>query len=124
MFFEVPVKHKKLFFAIIGFVAGMLNGLFGSGGGVVVVPGLELSGTEPKKAHATSVAVILALSVVSAVAFILMGNVKFMDMLIYLPGGLFGGFIGAKFLRSIDNLWLKRIFGVLMMISGIKLVIG
>ena len=118
------MKHKKLFFALIGFIAGVLNGLFGSGGGVVVVPGLEHAGVEPKKAHATSVAVILALSIVSSAVFILMGNVRLSDILIYLPGGLLGGFVGAKFLKSINNVWLKRIFGAVMIVSGVKLVLG
>ena len=118
------MKHQKLFFAIVGFFAGVLNGLFGSGGGVIVVPALEHAEIEPKKAHATSVAVILALSVISAAVFVFMGNVRLFDVLIYLPGGLAGGFVGAKFLRNIGNLWLKRIFGALMIISGVKLVLG
>ena len=45
-----------------GGVTGLLNGLFGSGGGMVAVPLLEHGGLEPARAHATSIAVILPLS--------------------------------------------------------------
>ena len=39
-------------YAPIGFAAGILNGLFGAGGGIIVVPLLEHTGIEAKKAHA------------------------------------------------------------------------
>ena len=60
--------------ALIGFMTGVLNGLFGSGGGTVAVPAMErFLLVEDKKAHATAIAVILPLSVVSL--FIYMGKV-------------------------------------------------
>ena len=53
-----------------GSITGLLNGLFGSGGGMVAVPLLEHSGLEPAKAHATSIAVILPLTALSAGSYL------------------------------------------------------
>lgn len=59
-------KHKKLYFYILGTVTGLCNGLFGSGGGIAAVPMLQKGGVDVKKSHATSLALTLPLSVVSA----------------------------------------------------------
>ena len=57
---------KKIYFYILGAVTGAVNGIFGSGGGVVAVPMLNGAGIEAKKSHATSLALTLPLSVISA----------------------------------------------------------
>ena len=62
-----------------GGVTGLLNGLFGSGGGMVAVPLLEHGGLEPARAHATSIAVILPLTALSA------------ELSVFRVGGFFGG---------------------------------
>ena len=60
-----------------GGVTGLLNGLFGSGGGMVAVPLLEHGGLEPARAHATSIAVILPLTALSAGSYLFSGSVIF-----------------------------------------------
>ena len=64
-------KHAHLLY---GSICGFLNGLFGSGGGTVAVPAFEKNGTEPKKAHASSVALIFVLSLVTAVIYLMNGK--------------------------------------------------
>ena len=57
---------KKCKRTAIGLVTGFANGLFGSGGGTIVVPAMErFLGEEEHKAHATAIAVILPLSLLS-----------------------------------------------------------
>ena len=65
------MKSKKLWGTLGGFGAGLLNGLLGAGGGMVVVPLLSALGTAGKKSHATALAVIVPLSVVSAVLYLI-----------------------------------------------------
>ncbi|MDF2566737.1 MAG: hypothetical protein K0R90_193 [Oscillospiraceae bacterium] len=113
---------KKWYYYILGLVAGVLNGLFGSGGGVVVVPMLEKAEFEQKKAHATSIAIILFLSIISTVLYLINKNFDFTKALIYLPGGFVGAAVGAIALKKISNDLLRRIFGAIIVISAIRML--
>ena len=71
------MENKKKY-AVIGGLGGLMNGLFGSGGGLFLVPLLTAwAGMEQKKAFATSVAVILPLSLVSAAIYFWKGALDF-----------------------------------------------
>lgn len=106
-----------------GALAGLLNGLLGAGGGMVVVPLLERSGLEPRQAHATSVAVIAPLCVLSAAVYLINGSVGIAAALPYLPAGLVGAFAGAKLLPKIPNGVLRRIFGAFMLYAAFRLLL-
>ena len=102
----------------------MLNGLFGAGGGLVLVPlFIGWLGLEEKKAFATSVAVILPLSIVSYVLFCLQGGNIWKDALPYLLGGIGGGLLSAKLFRNVSALWLHRLFGILILYGAVKAVL-
>ena len=60
---------KKFYFYILGAVTGIINGIFGSGGGIIAVPMLDKAGFEPKSSHASSIAITLPLSIVSAIFY-------------------------------------------------------
>ncbi|MGN0692286.1 MAG: sulfite exporter TauE/SafE family protein [Oscillospiraceae bacterium] len=109
--------------ALIGAASGLLNGLFGSGGGVIAVPMLEKSGEEPKKAHAESLAVILPLSVASAAVYLLRnGDILNAEDMWIIPAGLAGAALGSLFMKKIPVGILKKIFGVLLIISGARIL--
>ena len=114
-------KKKKWYFVFLGIIAGILNGLFGAGGGVAVVPMLEKAGIEPKKAHATSISIILPLSILSGTFYLFSGHIKFGTALWYLPLGLVGALIGAWLLKKISNDLLRRIFGIVIIISAVRI---
>ena len=103
-----------------GAAAGMLNGLFGSGGGTILVPLLKKSGMPPQNAHAVSVAVILPLSLFSALLYSREGY-PIREALPYLPFGLAGAVLGAKLLPRIPQKALQRIFGLLILLSAVRL---
>ncbi|MDR0946417.1 MAG: sulfite exporter TauE/SafE family protein [Ruminococcus sp.] len=115
-------KKGKIYFAIAGVIIGVINGLFGSGGGVAAVPALQKADIAVKKAHASSLAVTLPLSIVSAVVYASMEDFKWGDALILIPFGLAGALIGGLILKKMKNVWLKRIFGGLLIISGVKML--
>jgi len=114
---------KKFYFYILGLLSGLANGIFGSGGGMIVVPLLEKAGIETHKAHATSVAVILPLSILSSFLYYSYGHFNLADALKFLPGGILGAITGCFLLRKIPDKLLKRGFGVILIIAGIRLLI-
>jgi hypothetical protein len=105
----------------IGITAGLLNGLFGSGGGVVAVPMLERSQIEQRKCHATSVVLIFVLSLVSTAMYAMKDRLDYSTALEFIPAGLIGAIFGSFLLKKIKNNLLRRVFGVIILISAIRM---
>lgn len=117
-------KNKRIVRSLTtGAVAGFLNGLFGGGGGMVVVPMLiGLLGYPPKKAHATAIPVILPLSVVSGLLYAVFGNVS-AEVLFPVSAGVFaGGLLGALLLKKIPTKSVVLIFSLAMLIAGVRML--
>ena len=111
---------KAFLFPAAGVAAGLINGLFGGGGGMVLLPALLRSGIPPKKAFATCVALILPLCLVSAAVMLLRTDFDWNAALPYLIGGAFGGLLGGKFFRKVSPQWLKRLFPAFMIYGGVR----
>ena len=104
-----------------GAAAGLTNGLFGGGGGSVLVPLLtRLCGLDQRRAFATSVAVILPLCALSAALYLWKGGLDLGAALPYLLGGALGGWAGGKWFRGVKLTWLKRAFGLLLIYGGVR----
>ncbi len=103
-----------------GIGVGFLNGLLGAGGGMLTVPLLEWMGLEGKEAHATSLGVIVPLSLVSAGLYWYRGWVAPETALVFLPGGLIGAVLGAKLLARWSTVWVKRAFAALLLWGGLR----
>lgn len=109
---------------IIGALAGILNGMFGAGGGLILVPLLiSWVGIEQKQAFATSVAVMLPISLTSYVIFCIKGGNVWGEALPYLLGGIAGGLLSAKLFKNVSAKWLHRAFSLLILYGGIKAVL-
>ncbi len=116
---------NKLKLAVIGLVTGFVNGLFGAGGGMVVVPAMQrFLKIETHKAHATAIAVMLPLSLVSAFVY-LRGTAVDWHMVLYVSlGGMAGGFIGAKWLKKFSKNRLRKLFGLVMAAAALRMIWG
>ena len=109
------VKWK---YRISGAAAGLVSGLFGGGGGTVLVPLLTAwCKMGQKRAMASCVAVILPLC---AVIYLLRSGLHLLTALPYLMGGLAGGLLGGKLFRRVPGPWLRRIFGVFLVYGGVR----
>lgn len=116
---------KTIQSALVGTVVGFANGLFGSGGGTLLVPALQkFFKIETHKSHATALSVILPLSVLSAFLYIRGDGVDWRAVLWITAGGVPGGFIGAMLLNKMSAKWLHRIFGAFMIAAAIKMIMG
>lgn len=112
----------KLKGAAAGFLTGVINGFFGSGGGVIAVLMLKsICKLDDKKAHGTSVFVIMFLCIFSGFLYVSEGKINIADVIWYLPGGIIGGALGAKLLKKIKPDVLKILFGIVMIYSGIRM---
>jgi hypothetical protein len=125
LIYGFQVNLKSVLTAVIGIISGVANGLFGAGGGTVLVPGLErFIPLETHKAHATALAVMLPLSVVSAVVYSLSGNIEvnWLTVLYVSAGGVVGGVIGAKLLKKLSSAWLNILFGLFLAAGAIRML--
>lgn len=121
----MPQKRRKTKYRgrllITGALAGLANGFFGAGGGLFLVPLLTgWVGLEERKAFATSVAVILPLSVVSVLVYLKKGEIELLANLPYLIGGAAGGVIAGKVFGRVKMVWLRRVFGLLILYGGVR----
>ena len=115
---------NKIKTIIIGLVTGFFNGLFGAGGGSVLVPCMQrFLKVETHKSHATSIAIILPLTIISAFVYIRGVNLDFSIILWVSVGGVVGGFIGAKVLNKIASKTLHKIFGLFIIAAAIRMII-
>lgn len=116
---------KKWFLpAATGFFAGILNGLFGSGGGIIAVPLFKKSGLSQKESQATALFMMLCLSLLSAFLYLQKGHLVFEDSLGFLPGGIAGAFFAALFFRKISPFLLRKIFGGFVLFSAGRMLWG
>lgn len=112
---------RKSRYAVSGALAGVVNGLFGGGGGMVLVPLLRRwCGLEERKAFATCVAVILPLCVVSAAVYVLRRGVDMSLAAPYLLGGLAGGFLGGRLFPKVSAGWLRYLFAAFLVYGGVR----
>lgn len=115
-------KRDKIIAVLCGIVSGFINGLFGGGGGMIVVPTLaQLLKEKQNVAHATSVLIILPFSVISAVLYVVF---KQFDYSLYPVsiGVIIGGIIGAFLLKKLPEKIVFFAFITLMFSAGVKLL--
>lgn len=108
---------------ILGLGVGFINGVFGAGGGMLAVPILKSEGLSQKSAHANAVAVILPITVLSAVLYLVKGSVSLADSFAFIPTGLIGSVIAAFTLQKFSNKWLQKIFAAFMIYAGVRLLL-
>lgn len=115
-----------LIYTIIGIAAGILSGLFGIGGGILIIPALMFFGEFPQlKAQGTSlVAMLPPVGIFAFMEYYQKGNVNLMAGLIICGAMLIGAKFGAQWANHLPVAMMKRAFGVFIMLVGIKMVLG
>nr|WP_040314394.1 sulfite exporter TauE/SafE family protein [Schaalia cardiffensis] len=102
---------RSILVLVTGLSAGFLSGLFGVGGGVLIVPALTLIlGMDQKRAAATSLVAIIPTAAAGAVSYAMSGNVSLIAMLILIAGALVGAQIGVLLLHRLPERILPWIF--------------
>lgn len=113
---------QLLVLAAIGLAAGLLSGLFGVGGGVIMVPAMVLlTGISQHTAHATSLAAVVPIAAVGALVFGRAESVDLPAAAALVLGSLVGVQLGARVMNRLSGEALARIFGVFLLIVALSL---
>ena len=122
-------KYAGILFAVVitGLISGVVNGLFGTGGGIIIVYLLSKLYADSDKYHtkdifAMTVGSVLIMSAASLGMYIKGEVVTWNDILPYLLPAAVGGIIGAFLLDRLNAALMKKIFAVLVIYAGITLI--
>ena len=110
--------------ALIGVVAGTMSGLFGVGGGVVMVPLMVMAfGTEQHVAQGTSLAAMIPVAIAGVFRYSAKDQVNWTSALGLAVGGIAGAYlVGAPAAQALKADYLQKLFGVLMVIVGLRML--
>lgn len=110
--------------ALVGLAAGLLGGMFGVGGGILIVPALTiLLGFDQRLAHGTSLAAILPIAGAGLVTYWTTGNVDWPVALWIALGAIGGAVLGTRLLQVISKRALTIGFVIVMLATAIRLFI-
>jgi len=121
---------EYLIYLVLGAVAGLVSGLFGLGGGAIIVPILlatfAIQGVSPDiathMAIATSLATIVITSMSSIYTHYQKGVVRWEFIKIIVPGIVIGSFLGTSFFGGMGSALLQLLFGVFLMLVGLQML--
>ena len=109
---------------LAGLAAGFVNGFFGAGGGMVLVPLLIwLVGLPDKLAFSSAISIIMPLCVVSLVIYGRHDMLPLSDALPYLLGGAGGGVLAGLWFQKVPAKWLHLALGALILLGGVRLLV-
>ena len=115
------LKHKLLGPILAGFGAGAVNGLFGIGGGMILIPLLSLlTDWDDEKIFASSVSIKLPLCLVTFSATFLSGPIAWKESIPYLLGSSAGGILSGLWGRKIPVQLLHKALGLLVIWGGVR----
>jgi uncharacterized membrane protein YfcA len=119
------ISNMTFLYILLGLMVGVLSGVVGIGGGIMIVPALVyVFHMTQHKAQGTSIAALLAPA--GALAFweyYKAGNVDIKAGVFIALGFLVGGYFGGLWAQHLSELVLRRVFGTLLVIIGIRLLL-
>ncbi len=116
---------NNLLLILLGLVAGVLGGIFGIGGGIIIIPALVfLFGLTQHQAQGTTLAVLIPpIGLLAALRYYYSGNVK-LGMAAFICLGFFiGGWIGASLIQNMADQTLRRLFGVFLLLVSLEMIL-
>ncbi len=118
---------KKYLIWLIPIAAGFINGLLGTGGGIILILCLKYiltfsSEEESKNLFALTIAAIFPMSIASTIIYAMHGDLAWHDLIRYIPGAIVGGIGGAFLLGKINPKLLKKLFAALIIFVGVRML--
>jgi len=120
---EPNIKGSVLKVAGMGFLVGLLSGYFGIGGGFLIVPGLIISGgLNIIEAVGTSLIAVGTFGIITAARYTLSGEVNAVVAVLYVVGGILGGWGGAKLAGRIPKMRLTQVFAIIIIVVALYML--
>lgn len=118
--------QQIILLVVIGILAGIIAGGMGVGGGIIIVPALVFFfGMSQHQAQGTSLAVLLPpISLLAVFKYQKEGYIDYKFAIILALAFFLGSYLGGLFAVNLPAKTLKKLFGVLMLIAGIKMIFG
>jgi hypothetical protein len=112
-----------LLFLAIGLAAGLLSGLFGIGGGIIIVPALLLIGRmSPATATGTSLgSLLLPVGALGAWHYYKSGHLDVRASLLIALGIFLGAYFGAVLMQGLNPMVAKRVFAVFLVLVSVRI---
>ena len=117
------MNKEFLYKILIGLFAGIISGLFASGGGMILVPAfIYLLKMKDVESRATSVICILPMVVTSGIFYYTSNYIDWKIGLLCAIGGVIGGSVGAKLLNRLPDRYLKIAFTIFLIYASYKMI--
>ena len=118
--------YEVIVLLVIGLLGGFVAGSLGVGGGIIIVPALVfIFGMSQHHAQGTSLAVLLPpISLLAVLKYHKDGYIDYKFALILAITFFLGSYLGGLFAVNLPAKTLKKIFGILMLLAGIKMIFG
>lgn len=113
---------STLSIVLVGIAAGFLSGMFGVGGGILIVPGLVLvAKMDQRIAHGTSLAAVLPISASSLLSYWTHDHVDWRVAACLAVGALAGALLGTRLLHVLPHRTLAIAFAALLLVTAVRL---
>jgi uncharacterized membrane protein YfcA len=124
--FRMTDLPHAMLFMLLGLLAGVLSGFVGIGGGVLIVPALVfVFGFTQHQAQGTTLALLVPpIGILAAWTYFRQGFVNVPAAILICVGFVAGGYIGARIATGLSEVILGRVFGLFLILVGLKMVLG
>jgi len=118
--------YELIILLLIGLFAGFISGTFGVGGGIIIIPALVfLLGLSQHQAQGTSLAMMLApIGIFAVINYFKAGYINIKFAIVLMIAFIAGAYLGSLSAINISSLWLKRMFGVLIIAVGLRMILS
>lgn len=117
--------NELIILIVIGFIAGVVGGSLGLGGGIIIVPALVfILGFSQHEAQGTSLAVLLfPIGILGVINYTKNGYVNFKFALILIIAFVLGSYLGSVISVHLPAKTLRKVFGIFMLLISLKMII-
>ena len=122
------MKKKKILEVLklvgVGVLAGVVNGFFGAGGGLLIVPLFSMvCKLDSKTTHATTLGCVLFMCISSSIIYFVKHELDFKLILVCGIGSVIGSLIGTKLLKNLKNNVIDLVFSMVLIIAGVSMIL-
>ncbi len=115
---------KSLALIGVGTISGFINGFFGAGGGLLIVPMISyVASDDSKKSHATTLGCVFFMCIVSSIIYFVKKEFDLKYLVVCSIGSIIGSLVGTKLLKKLKNNIIDLVFAGVLILAGIFMIV-